>query len=52
MFIARQEWDIRNDDQIAEVMRHSDIVYNLVGRDWETKYVRYHASIASGSSGM
>jgi len=35
--IVRLEWDIRNEDQIAECVRHSDIVYNLVGRDFETK---------------
>jgi hypothetical protein len=34
-----QEWDIRNEDQIAECLKHSDIVYNLVGRDYETKLV-------------
>lgn len=38
---SAQEWDIRNDDQIAECVRHSDIVYNLVGRDYETKCVVY-----------
>ena len=32
-----KEWDIRNEEQIAECVRHSDIVYNLVGRDYETK---------------
>jgi NADH dehydrogenase (ubiquinone) 1 alpha subcomplex subunit 9 len=31
------EWDIGNEEQIAECVRHSDIVYNLVGRDYETK---------------
>ncbi|KAI0287950.1 NAD(P)-binding protein [Russula brevipes] len=35
--IVSMEWDIRNEDQIAECVRHSDIVYNLVGRDYETK---------------
>lgn len=35
--IKPQEWDIRSDEQIAECVRHSDIVYNLVGRDYETK---------------
>ncbi|RDB18035.1 NADH-ubiquinone oxidoreductase subunit, mitochondrial [Hypsizygus marmoreus] len=35
--IVRMEWDIRNENQIAECLRHSDIVYNLVGRDFETK---------------
>lgn len=33
------ECDIRNHEQIAECVRHSDIVYNLVGRDYETKLV-------------
>lgn len=31
------EWDIRNEQQIAECVRHSDIVYNLVGREYPTK---------------
>ncbi|KAG8798353.1 Elongation of fatty acids protein 2 [Serendipita sp. 398] len=31
------ELDIRNHEQIAEAVRHSDIVYNLIGRDYETK---------------
>ncbi|KAG5648289.1 hypothetical protein DXG03_004859 [Asterophora parasitica] len=35
--IVRMEWDIRNENQIAECLRHSDIVYNLAGRDFETK---------------
>lgn len=35
--LGGQEWDIRSDQQIAECLRHSDIVYNLVGRDYETK---------------
>ncbi len=34
-----QEWDIRNEEQIAECVKHSDIVFNLTGRDYETKYV-------------
>ena len=34
-----QEWDLRRPDQIEECLRHSDTVYNLVGRDYETKYV-------------
>lgn len=32
-----KEWDIRNEDMIAECLRHSDTVYNFVGRDYETK---------------
>lgn len=35
--IVRMEWDIQNETQIAECLRHSDIVFNLVGRDYETK---------------
>ena len=30
---------MRHEDQIAECLRHSDIVFNLVGRDYETKFV-------------
>lgn len=36
---AHQEWDIRNAKQIEECVRHSDVVYNLASRDWETRYV-------------
>ncbi|KAF8523207.1 NADH dehydrogenase [Gautieria morchelliformis] len=35
--IVSLEWDIRNEEQTAECIRRSDIVYNLVGRDYETK---------------
>lgn len=31
------EFDLRNKEQLVECVRHSDIVYNLVGRDYETK---------------
>lgn len=34
-----QEWDLRNEQQTEECLRHSDVVYNLVGRNYETKYV-------------
>lgn len=37
--IVPLEFDMRNDSQIEEAVRHSDIVYNLIGRDYETKYV-------------
>ncbi|KAG9023408.1 hypothetical protein FS837_005829 [Tulasnella sp. UAMH 9824] len=30
-------WDIRDPDTIAECVRHSDVVYNLAGREYETK---------------
>jgi NADH dehydrogenase (ubiquinone) 1 alpha subcomplex subunit 9 len=39
--IVPLEWDARNTDQIAECVRHSDVVYNLAGRDWETRSVTW-----------
>jgi NADH dehydrogenase (ubiquinone) 1 alpha subcomplex subunit 9 len=33
----QKEWDARNPDQIYECLKHSDAVYNLTGRDWETR---------------
>ena len=32
-----QEYDLRNTASIEESVRHSDIVYNLVGRSYPTK---------------
>ena len=34
-----QEWDVRNTPSIEEAVRHSDVVYNLVGRRYPTKSV-------------
>jgi NADH dehydrogenase (ubiquinone) 1 alpha subcomplex subunit 9 len=34
-------WDIRDPERIAECVRHSDVVYNLVGREYETKNFTY-----------
>lgn len=34
-----QEYDLRNTQSIEESVRHSDIVYNLIGRDYPTKSV-------------
>ncbi|KAJ1677781.1 Protein-lysine N-methyltransferase efm5, partial [Spiromyces aspiralis] len=31
------EFDVRNPEQIEACVRHSDIVYNLIGRNYETK---------------
>ncbi|KAJ3568111.1 hypothetical protein NP233_g5929 [Leucocoprinus birnbaumii] len=39
--IVRMEWDLRDEKQIAECVRHSDIVFNLVGRDYETKNFKF-----------
>lgn len=36
------EYDLRNMDSIEESVRHSDIVYNLVGRDYPTKNFSLH----------
>lgn len=35
---VHQEYDLRNTASIEESVRHSDVVYNLVGRDYPTKY--------------
>jgi len=37
--IVPLEIDLKDRETINEVVRHSDIVYNLIGRDYETKYV-------------
>lgn len=47
--IVPMEWDIRNEKQIEECLRHSDIVYNLVGRDYETKNFDYSSVHVSGA---
>ncbi|CAD6573292.1 MAG: hypothetical protein TREMPRED_000769 [Tremellales sp. Tagirdzhanova-0007] len=39
--VIPMEWDVRNPDQIHECLKHSDVVYNLVGRDWETRNFKY-----------
>ncbi|KAF8610037.1 NAD(P)-binding protein [Ceratobasidium sp. AG-I] len=43
------EWDLRHEDQIAESMKHSDIVYNLVGREYETKNFDYASVHVEGA---
>lgn len=37
--IYSQEYDLRNTPSLEESVRHSDVVYNLVGRMYPTKYV-------------
>lgn len=39
--IVPLEFDLKDRESINECVRHSDIVYNLIGRDYETKYVFY-----------
>ncbi|KAJ8662770.1 hypothetical protein O0I10_001734 [Lichtheimia ornata] len=43
------EFDLRNREQIMECVRHSDIVYNLVGRDYETKNFTFEHVHVDGS---
>ena len=37
MFDDNQEYDVRDKTAIEKAVKHSDTVYNLIGRDWETK---------------
>lgn len=39
LFIVLKEWDARNKDSIKQAMEHSNVVINLVGREWETRYI-------------
>lgn len=36
--IIVKEYDLRNTPSLEESVRHSDVVYNLVGRMYPTKY--------------
>ncbi|MCO5589756.1 hypothetical protein L7F22_043725 [Adiantum nelumboides] len=47
--IVPMEWDLRNDEQIAECMRHSDVVYNLVGRNHDTKNFKFQDVNVTGA---
>ncbi|GAO52078.1 NAD(P)-binding protein [Saitoella complicata NRRL Y-17804] len=40
--VVMHEFDLRNTESIESAVRHSDIVYNLIGRDWETKNFKFH----------
>jgi len=39
--VVMLEFDLRNTQSIEEAVRHSNIVYNLIGRDYETKNFTY-----------
>ncbi|KGB74721.1 NADH dehydrogenase (ubiquinone) 1 alpha subcomplex 9 [Cryptococcus deuterogattii 99/473] len=39
--IVPLEWDARIPEQTAECVKHADVVYNLVGRDYETRNYSY-----------
>jgi len=47
--IVRMEWDIRDENMIAECLRHSDTVYNFAGRDYETKNFDFRSVNAVGA---
>eukprot|EP00842_Homolaphlyctis_polyrhiza_P004520 jgi/Hompol1/5069/HPOL_004151-RA len=47
--IAQLRFDIRNDEQIAECVRHSDVVYNLIGRDYTTKNFNFEQVHVDGA---
>lgn len=36
--VLLQEWDARDKDSIKRALEHSNVVINLVGREWETRY--------------
>ncbi|KAG5513602.1 hypothetical protein PMAC_001034 [Pneumocystis sp. 'macacae'] len=39
--IVMMEFDLRNKTSVEESIRHSNVVYNLIGRDYETKNFSY-----------
>ncbi|WEW60636.1 Protein-lysine N-methyltransferase efm5 [Emydomyces testavorans] len=39
--VVFMEYDLRNTQSIEESVRHSDVVYNLIGRDYPTKNFTY-----------
>ncbi|GAA5911065.1 hypothetical protein JCM6882_006867 [Rhodosporidiobolus microsporus] len=47
--VVPMEWDLNNDTQIEECLRHSDTVYNLVGRDYTTKNFSFSDVHVSGA---
>ncbi|THH20537.1 hypothetical protein EW146_g841 [Bondarzewia mesenterica] len=47
--IVPMEWDLRDEGQIEECVRHSDIVYNLVGREYDTKNFKFRDVNATGA---
>ncbi|GAA5861663.1 hypothetical protein JCM8547_000698 [Rhodosporidiobolus lusitaniae] len=47
--VVPMEWDLNNDTQIEECLRHSDTVYNLVGRDYTTKNFSFNDVHVSGA---
>ena len=46
------EWDLRRDDTIEECVRHSDVVINVVGREWETRNFSFQDIYVDGPRRM
>lgn len=42
--VLLQEWNARDKDSIKRALEHSNVVINLVGREWETRYRQQNAS--------
>ncbi|EGF77702.1 hypothetical protein BATDEDRAFT_37370 [Batrachochytrium dendrobatidis JAM81] len=47
--IVQLRFDLRREEQIAECLKHSDVVYNLVGRDYETKNFNFEQVHVEGA---
>ncbi|KAK3564657.1 hypothetical protein QTP86_024535 [Hemibagrus guttatus] len=41
LFGSDKEWDARDKESIKRAVAHSDVVINLVGREWETRNYKY-----------
>ncbi|PWA33058.1 hypothetical protein CCH79_00013009 [Gambusia affinis] len=39
--IIFMEWDVKNKESIQRAIEHSNVVINLVGREWETRNYRF-----------
>jgi len=46
------EWNLKNEAQIEECLRHSDIVYNCVGRNYETRNFSFADVLVDGARRM
>ena len=38
-FVCLQDYSLRDPESIMKVIKHSNVVINLVGRDYETRYM-------------
>ncbi|KAJ3223665.1 39kDa subunit of ndufa9, NADH:ubiquinone oxidoreductase [Clydaea vesicula] len=47
--IVPLSFDLRNDERIIECIRHSDVVYNLIGKDFQTKNFNFQKVHVDGA---